>query len=74
MLPRTPVQYHFGALDKSIPMDAITKIKAAHPIGTYYIYEGADHGFTCGERPTYNEAAKTVAKGRTLEFLKDAIG
>ena len=71
MLPKVPVQYHFGANDKSLPPEAITKIKAAHPIGSFYVYDGADHGFTCTERPTYNEAAKQLAKQRTLHFLKD---
>jgi carboxymethylenebutenolidase len=73
ILPRVPVQYHFGALDRSIPPEAITKIKAAHPIGQFFVYEGADHGFTCTERPSYNAAAKTLAKERTLAFLQDIM-
>jgi len=74
MSPLVPVLYHFGANDKSIPMDGITKIKTAHPTGTFYIYDDADHGFTCDERPQfYNAAAAKIAKGRTLGFLADVM-
>jgi carboxymethylenebutenolidase len=73
MLPTVPVQYHFGANDRSIPPEAITKIKAAHPVGLFYVYPDADHGFTCSERPTYNDGAKNLAKQRTLDFLDDVM-
>ncbi|MDX2224300.1 MAG: dienelactone hydrolase family protein [Rhodospirillaceae bacterium] len=74
MTPQVPVMYHFGTLDKSIPPEAITKIKAAHPVGTFFLYEGADHGFSCDERPQfYNAAATKLAKDRTLRFLIDVM-
>jgi carboxymethylenebutenolidase len=74
MTPKVPVMYHFGTLDKSIPPAAITKIKAAHPVGTFYIYENADHGFSCDERPQfYNADATKLAKERTLRFLADVM-
>jgi carboxymethylenebutenolidase len=74
MSPSVPVLYHFGAKDKSIPMEGIVKIKTAHPTGTFYIYDDADHGFTCDERPQfYHAAAAKLAKGRTLGFLNDVM-
>jgi carboxymethylenebutenolidase len=74
MSPQVPVMYHYGALDKSIPMDGIVKIKRAHPSGTHYIYENADHGFSCDERPQFfNAAATALAKERTLKFLVDVM-
>lgn len=74
LTPRVPVQYHFGTKDKSIPPEAISKIKAAHPVGTYHIYDDADHGFSCEERPQfYNAAATKIAKDRTLSFLVDVM-
>jgi carboxymethylenebutenolidase len=74
MSPIVPVMYHFGAKDKSIPMDGITKIKTAHPAGTFYIYDEADHGFSCDERPQfYNAAVTQLAKDRTLTFLADVM-
>lgn len=67
--PRHPVMYHFGTLDKSIPVSDADKIKAAHPQGQLYLYEGADHGFNCDQRATYNAAAAALARQRTLEFF-----
>jgi carboxymethylenebutenolidase len=67
--PKRAVMYHFGALDKSIPLSDVDKIKAAHPEGTFYVYEGADHGFNCDQRPSYNPEAAALARQRTLGFL-----
>ena len=69
MTPRAPVQYHFGALDKSIPPEGIAKIKAVHPSGIYHVYPSADHGFNCTERPSFNAEAAKLAKHRVLDFL-----
>ncbi len=67
--PRRKVMYHFGSEDKSIPLGDVEKIKAAYPQAPLYVYEGADHGFNCDERPTYNPQAAALARQRTLEFL-----
>ncbi len=74
MSPYVPVMYHFGLKDKSLSREGITKIKAAHPAGTYCIYDDADHGFACDERPQfYNAAAQHLAKQQTLKFLADVM-
>ena len=67
--PRRAVMYHFGTLDKSIPLSDVEKIKTAHPEATLYLYEGADHGFNCDQRASYNAEAATLARQRTLGFL-----
>jgi carboxymethylenebutenolidase len=67
--PKHPVMYHFGTLDKSIPVSDTDKIKAAHPEGVLYLYEGADHGFSCDQRPSYNPEAAALARQRTLGFF-----
>jgi carboxymethylenebutenolidase len=67
--PKRPVMYHFGTQDQSIPLSDVEKIKAAHPEGIVYLYEGADHGFSCDQRPSYNPQAAALARQRTLEFL-----
>jgi carboxymethylenebutenolidase len=67
--PKCPVMYHFGTQDKSIPLSDIEKIKAAHPEGIFHLYEGAGHGFSCDQRPSYNPEAAALARRRTLEFL-----
>jgi carboxymethylenebutenolidase len=67
--PKRPVMYHFGTADKSIPVSDTDKIKAAHPEATLYLYEGAEHGFNCEQRPSYNPEAAALARQRTLGFL-----
>lgn len=67
--PQCPVMYHFGSADKSIPPEQVERLKAAHPQGIFYIYDGAGHGFSCDQRPGYDAAAAALARGRTLEFL-----
>ena len=71
--PRAPVQYHFGAKDKSIPPDSIEKIRAADPNGEFHIYD-ADHGFNCDHRAAYDAAAAQLARERTLAFLAKHLG
>lgn len=66
--PRAPVQYHFGALDKSIPPENIERIRAADPAGEFHIYN-ADHGFNCDHRAAFNADAAQLARERTLAFL-----
>ena len=68
--PQCPVMYHFGTADKSIPPTEIERIKALHPGGIFYLYEGAGHGFNCDQRPSYSAAAATLSRRRTLEFLE----
>jgi len=67
--PKRSVMYHFGTLDKSIPVSDVEKIKAAHTEATLYLYEGADHGFNCEQRSSYNPEAAALARQRTLGFL-----
>jgi carboxymethylenebutenolidase len=67
--PKRAVMYHFGSQDKSIPLADVEKIKAAHPESPLYVYEGAEHGFNCDERPTFNPEAAALARQRTLDFL-----
>lgn len=66
--PRAPVQYHFGDRDKTIPPEAIGKIRAADPDGEFHIYH-ADHGFNCDQRASYDAPSAKLARERTLAFL-----
>lgn len=67
--PKTPLLFHYGAEDKSIPPADVAAIRAAHPQAPLYVYEGAGHGFNCDQRASYNAAAAALARSRTLEFL-----
>lgn len=69
--PKCPIVYHFGELDRSIPMGAVQEIKTAIPNAVYYVYEDAGHGFNCDDRETFDLAASRLAFQRTMEFIKD---
>ncbi len=62
----------FGAEDSMIPADQVEAIQEALDDGgvehEVHVYEGADHGFFCDQRATYNEAAAKDAweKVKTL--------
>jgi carboxymethylenebutenolidase len=71
--PRVPVMYHFGAHDKSIPPEAIEKIRASDQNGEFFVYE-ADHGFNCDHRAAYDASAAKLARERTLGFLAENLG
>jgi len=71
--PSCPVLLHFGADDTHIGPDQIDAVRLAHPEVTIYVYEGAEHGFNCDQRGSYNPAAAKLARSRSLEFLKANI-
>jgi len=71
--PRCPVMLHFGMLDKHIPKEEIDKVKAAHPEVQIFWYDGADHGFNCNDRASYNPEAARLARERSLAFLKQYL-
>lgn len=71
--PTCPVMYHFGDQDHSIPVDAIERIRQAHPDGIYHIYPGAGHGFNCDDRPSFSPADAELAFERSVEFLSSQL-
>ena len=70
--PRRPVMYHFGEKDPHIPVSDVDRIRAADPNGIFHLYP-ADHGFNCEDRGTYDAASATLARERTLAFLKERM-
>ena len=71
--PQCPVMAHFGDQDHWIPMEGIEAFQKAHPEVQAYIYP-AHHGFNCDQRASYNEAAASLARERTLAFLANKLG
>lgn len=71
--PACPVMVHFGNQDHWIPMDTVEAFKKAQPGLEVHVYD-ANHGFNCDQRGSYNEAAATLAKQRTLEFFAKHLG
>lgn len=68
-----PVQLHFGDQDASIPMTDVEKIREAQPGVELYVYPGAQHGFGCDERSSYNEPDAKLAHQRTLAFFTEHL-
>ena len=68
---KVPMQFHYGALDAHIPSAAVDSVKQrfAGKDAQVHVYPGADHGFNCTDRASYNQAASALAHGRTLTFL-----
>ncbi len=68
--PSCPVLLHFGANDSHIGPEQIEAVREAHPEVDIRIYEGAQHGFNCDARASFNPEQASVARERTLSFLK----
>ena len=66
-----PMQFHYGALDANIPLSAVDKVRAAvqGKPAEVFVYDAADHGFSCWTRGSYHAASAALAHGRTLEFF-----
>lgn len=67
--PQAPTMLHFGELDHAIPLDQVRDVADAHPGVPVHVYEGAQHGFNCDARGSYDPISAAIAYGRTVEFL-----
>lgn len=67
----------FGMEDASIPAEEVDQIEAAleKNIINYRIfrYDGADHGFFCDQRASYNEKAATDAWANVLQLFREKL-
>jgi len=70
---RCPVLAFFGEKDAFIPLDSVEQLKAeAKRHGKsveVVVYPGADHGFFCNERGSYQKAAAEDAWTRLKKFF-----
>jgi carboxymethylenebutenolidase len=74
---KCPIMFHFGELDHGIPVEQVDKLKDAlksKPDATVHTYPGADHGFHCDARGSYNPDSAKQAWGRTVEFFNKTLG
>ena len=67
--PKCPIILHFGSRDAHISAADRERIAVAHPEIPIYVYD-AGHGFSNHLRDGYDEPSATVARQRSLEFLK----
>jgi carboxymethylenebutenolidase len=71
--PRVPVLAHFGEKDAMIPVAGVEKLAKAHPSARIHLY-AADHGFNCDQRASFHEPSATLARDRSLAFLRKYVG
>jgi carboxymethylenebutenolidase len=71
---QTPWLGLFGDEDQSIPVDDVERLRQeldGADVPTDVVrYAGADHGFHCDERPSYNAEAATDAWARTMAWFE----
>jgi carboxymethylenebutenolidase len=71
---RAPLQGHFGADDKGIPVDRVEAFRGAlqraKESADIYVYPGAGHAFMHDGLPSYRPDAAKQAWARTLAFLQ----
>ena len=63
------MQLHFGEKDTGIPLTDVEAIRAAQPGVEVFVYPGAQHGFGCDDRASFDRASYELAQKRTLEFF-----
>ena len=67
--PKAPTQLHFGEKDAGIPLTDVETIKAKRPEVEVFIYPGAQHGFSCDERASYDKTSADIAWPRSMAFF-----
>ncbi|KVD42295.1 carboxymethylenebutenolidase [Burkholderia sp. MSMB1459WGS] len=73
---KQPILFHYAENDHGIPLTAVDQVKAAfagHGDASFHVYPGAEHGFNCSDRASYNQRAAALAHGRTLTFLAEHL-
>ena len=78
---RCPIEGHYGEKDHVVKLPSLVQLdsamKAAGKEFTYYVYEGAPHGFHNDTRADYAPEAARVSWDRALQFfdlhLKSAV-
>ncbi|MEX0605812.1 MAG: dienelactone hydrolase family protein [Marinobacter sp.] len=73
---QVPVQFHFADDDKHITADHVEQTREAftgREDVIIHTYEGADHGFNCWARGSYQRHAAALSHGRVLNFLEKSI-
>ncbi len=73
---KKPVMLHNPMKDAFIPVEALNTIREtlkSNPLAVVHEYAEQDHAFTREGGKHYDEAAKQLADGRTVAFLKEHL-
>jgi carboxymethylenebutenolidase len=71
-----PILFHYAENDHGIPLTAVEQVEASFAgrhNAAFHLYPGAEHGFNCTDRASYNQRAAALAHGRTLTFLAEHL-
>ena len=70
-----PMQFHYAERDDHISMAAVDSVREAFvgKAAEVFVYPGAQHGFNCWARASYNAASAALAHSRALAFLVKEI-
>lgn len=72
-----PILLNYGTDDKTIPPEehgrVAVALSAAKKRYTLDVYAGAEHGFFCDARPSYNPEAARTAWDRALRFFAEHV-
>lgn len=71
--PIAPVMLHYGALDSSIPMSDVDAMRDAYPGIDVFVYDDANHGFSCDARGSFHPEAARLARERTSAFFRERL-
>ncbi|MAA65627.1 MAG: carboxymethylenebutenolidase [Alteromonadaceae bacterium] len=70
---KVPVQFHFAGNDSHITGAHVEQTRAAFSDRddvAVFVYDGAEHGFNCWARNSYQRHAAALSHGRVLSFLE----
>jgi carboxymethylenebutenolidase len=67
--PQVPTMLHFGEKDTGIPLSDVDTIRAKRADVDIHVYPGAQHGFSCDERGSYDKPSADLAWQRTFAFF-----
>jgi carboxymethylenebutenolidase len=70
---RAPLMFHFGALDPSIPPDAVEAHRQQQPQAQLFVYDGAGHAFNRDPGHHWHPEAAALAWRRTLAFFEEHL-
>lgn len=67
------ISLHYGDSDSLVPMNEVDEVRAAlagRSNAAVHVYEGAPHGFSFKDRPSYHEQAATRSQAEALRVLE----
>jgi carboxymethylenebutenolidase len=69
---RCPVRLHFGGVDPFVPLDVVQAARSAfgaHPDARIIVHDGATHGYSHRNAPSYDAPAERAGMGAVRELV-----